>query len=298
MPSAYDRLATNNHGLVVLGNDISGEGDGFKKIAKMRANKKKEKTLNEQITTLDKNMADLGVSPEKRAALMTGVRMGGADNAMTAIKAAFETLSRPAKDQLIELENKFIADRANGTLTKEKIASYQDQANTIIKANEIFSGALSDQDAARDLAKKKGESDIRVNEFILKQKLGLETSKKRYEQWGEAVKKGRITAEEFATANMPDMTDKKVFPDGMNEAVVLQAIMKMNPKLSLSDRNDLLYIYKNRDTMDKSFLGSVMDAFRKKKVAEEQNDMKDNSAPPPPNPNDVESELNKLSNEE
>lgn len=271
-------------------------------------NQKKLRQKNENLTTgvqqMDTAMAQLGVDPLRRQALAGAVIAGGGDNAVAALNSAFQTLSRPAKDQLNALQQQFLADRSAGTLTKEKIAIYQDKANAILKTNEIFSGALTTQESNQKIAEAKTKAqnaaDIQYNLSVWKSKLQTDAAKEKYDYWFKKVKENKISTEEAKKASIPDIMNKDIFKDGMNDAQVEQNIMKMNPNLSSSARGELLWIYQHRsdDPKMKGFFQSIIQDIKKANIFDQRSGGEE---PPvsaaPTNPMDVPNTLDSLAND-
>lgn len=205
---------------------------------------------------IDQTIKDLrskGASPDLINQVQTSLRASGGKNTLDVLNFATKQMSQPAQDRLNQLYGQFVQEQQAGTLDQKKLGQFMDQANVIIKADQLIQGPYKELQQDRDLQKyaKQKEYDLKnaknLDEF--KAGLSLANQNAHYQYTQELQQKQKASLKEMKKALIPDtFSDKEQFPDGLNDAQVMQKIMTINPDLSQSKQDTLLYVYKNRAT--------------------------------------------------
>ena len=270
---AYEGIQNLLRGLDQLGQGFEARSEAKLKRARA-ARQDEESKLNRQKTQLqidellnkqkdqqavaggiDQTINDLrakGASPDLINQVQTSLRASGGKNTLDVLNFATKQMSQPAQDRLNQLYGQFVQEQQNGTLDQKKLSQFMDQANVIIKADQLIQGPYKELQQDRDLQKyaKQKEYDLKNAKSLDEFKAGLSLANQNaHYEYTQKLQQQKASLKDLKKAVVPDtFSDKDNFPDGLNDAQVMQKILTMNPDLSQSKQDTLLYVYKNRTT--------------------------------------------------
>ncbi len=246
--------------------------EGFAARAEKKEKKSAAEDLRAGIDSIRTNAAQMGADPQTIEAATSALQLSGGKNSVDVINMIYKQMSRPAQEKLNQLQNRFLAERQNGTLTPQKTAAYQEELMATVNAERLFSGAMHDIKLEQTDKEIKQRTDIENQAAVFRANLGVQTSQIKLDAWAKAATQIAENKFDLRKARVPQVVDKTTFPDGMTPVVLEQQIRNINPDLNENEVGSYVWMYKHRDDKEaQGFMKTFMDTMQESRLFKVQN---------------------------
>ena len=248
----WERLVNNmaSNGFDRFQQGLASLREGFKAYGDAKETKSKKKDLEAGIESVRTNLQQSGADQQTLDTATAALSVGGGKNVVDVVNMVYKQMSRPAKEKMSQLQNRFLAERQSGTLTPQKTAAYQEELMATVKAEQLFSGSLHNIELEQKGKEKQQATDIENQAAVFRAQLGVQTSDIKTKNYLKAIAESQDKKFDVKKARVPQVVNKEVFADGLDGVRVEQQIRNINPDLSEGEVASFVWMYQNRDKQE------------------------------------------------